>query len=43
MTPFQVRTLIHQHNKYEEKREKELEKIKKEAERNLTKKSLKRR
>lgn len=37
MSPFQVKTLIHQHNKYEKEKEEKAEKMKKEAERNKAK------
>lgn len=34
MTPFQVKTLIYQHNKHEEEKEKQLEKVQKKYESN---------
>lgn len=43
MSPFQVKTLIHQHNKYEEKKQKEIDEMKKKAERNSPKKAKLRR
>lgn len=43
MTPFQVKTLIHQHNKYEKDKQEKLEKEKNKAERNSPKRARLRR
>jgi len=39
MTPFQVKTLIHQHNKYEQEKKDGIEKEKKKLERNSPKRA----